>query len=121
MDIIDKHLATAALNNKYEPSIQAALVVGKRHLNKYYNMTDHSDLYRIAMDMYFYSKIRYIIRLDQTIQVLHPSHKLDYFRSAGWEDEWVETTKGIVHTEFERTYAGTGVEDGADSVCNIYS
>jgi len=49
MDVIDKHLATAALDDKYEASIQAALVVGKRHLNKYYNMTDHSELYRIAM------------------------------------------------------------------------
>ena len=54
MDMIDKHLATAALNNKYEPSIQAALAVGKNLLNKYYNMTDHSELYWIAMGMSFH-------------------------------------------------------------------
>ena len=51
MDMIDKHLATAALDNKYEPLIQAALAVGKNLLNKYYNMTDHSELYCIAMGM----------------------------------------------------------------------
>lgn len=49
MDIIDSHLATAALDDRYSPSIQAALVVGKNLLNKYYNMTDHSELFRIAM------------------------------------------------------------------------
>ena len=37
--------------------------------------------------------------------VLHPSHKLDYFKSAGWDDEWRETAVKIVRTEFERTYA----------------
>lgn len=51
MDIIDTHLATAALNDNYGPSIQAALAVGKNLLNKYYNMTDHSELFRIAMGM----------------------------------------------------------------------
>jgi hypothetical protein len=61
MDIIDKHLVTAALNDKYKPSIQVALVVGKKHLNKYYTMTDHSEPYRIAMGMCFYL---YIIHLN---------------------------------------------------------
>jgi hypothetical protein len=51
MDIIDSHLATAALDDRYSPSIQAALTVGKNLLNKYYNMTDHSELFRIAMGM----------------------------------------------------------------------
>ena len=49
MDLIDKHLATAALNNTYEPSIKAALAIGKNVLNNYYNMTDHSELYCISM------------------------------------------------------------------------
>ena len=51
MDFIDAHLATASLDNRYSPSIQAALAVGKNLLNKYYNMTDHSELFRIAMVM----------------------------------------------------------------------
>jgi hypothetical protein len=49
MDIIDAHLATAALDNRYSPSIQAALAVGKNLLNKYYKKTDQSELFRIAM------------------------------------------------------------------------
>ena len=52
MDLIDRHLATAAPDQKYDPSIQAALAVGKRLLNKYYDRTDQSEVYRIAMGMF---------------------------------------------------------------------
>jgi hypothetical protein len=55
MDIIDKHLATAALDDRYCPPIQAALAVGKNLLNKYYNMTDHSELFRIAMGTWLHT------------------------------------------------------------------
>ena len=53
MDHIDKHLATAAINNKYPLAIKAALVIGKKTLNRYYDKTDHSEVFRIAMGMYF--------------------------------------------------------------------
>jgi hypothetical protein len=49
MDRIDETLATAALNDKYVPAVQAAVTLGKNLLNKYYNLTDSSELYRIAM------------------------------------------------------------------------
>ena len=53
MDRIDEHLATAATNNKYNAAMRAALAVGKKTLNRYYDRTDHSEVYRIAMSMYF--------------------------------------------------------------------
>jgi hypothetical protein len=37
--------------------------------------------------------------------VLHPCHKLHYFKKAGWEDDWIDTTRDIVCTEFDQTYA----------------
>jgi hypothetical protein len=49
MDYIDKHLASGSVNDKYLPSICAAMVVGKKLLNKYYTLTDHSKVYRISM------------------------------------------------------------------------
>lgn len=52
MDHIDRHLATAASNSNFDPAIQAALALGKKVLNKYYSLTDHSELYRIAMGVY---------------------------------------------------------------------
>jgi len=30
---------------------------------------------------------------------------LKYFKTAGWEDEWIETAHSIVRAEFDRTYA----------------
>ena len=50
MDHIDKVLATGALNTlQFCLPIRAALMVGKKTLNRYYSKTDHSDLYRVAM------------------------------------------------------------------------
>jgi hypothetical protein len=51
MDHIDTKLATDASNDKYPLSIQAALAMGKKTLNRYYNKTDHSEIFRIAMGM----------------------------------------------------------------------
>ena len=49
MDHIDTHLATASQELKYSPAICASVALGKAHLNKYYDMTDSSEVYRIAM------------------------------------------------------------------------
>jgi hypothetical protein len=49
MDHLDKHLATASLDEKYSLSIHVALSTGKKTLNWYYNQTDDSRLYWIAM------------------------------------------------------------------------
>jgi hypothetical protein len=54
MDHIDEHLASAAISPKYDTSIRAALAIGKKTLNRYYDRTDHSELYRIAMSKYFF-------------------------------------------------------------------
>ena len=52
MDCIDEVLATNALDARYSLSIQAALTLGKKTLNRYYSKTDLSEVYRIAMGMY---------------------------------------------------------------------
>ena len=49
MDHLDEVLATNAVSDNYLPSIKAALLVGKRTINRYYSKTDMSDVYRIAM------------------------------------------------------------------------
>ncbi|CAA7270540.1 unnamed protein product [Cyclocybe aegerita] len=93
MDHIDETLATATWNKNLSPSIHAALAIGKRTLNRYYNKTNHSEVYHIAM-------------------VLHPCHKLVYFKNAGWQDEWIEAARSIVWDEYDRTYVfmDTGIE-----------
>ena len=50
MDHIDAHLATASgWRSTYPISIRAALAIGKCALNRYYDKTDQSEVYRIAM------------------------------------------------------------------------
>jgi hypothetical protein len=49
MDHIDKHLATSAIDDNYPLALKAALAIGKKTLNKYYEKTDLSEVYRIAM------------------------------------------------------------------------
>ncbi len=51
MDHIDSKLATDVSDDTYLLSIQAALAVGKKTLNRYYDKTDHSEIFRIAMGM----------------------------------------------------------------------
>jgi hypothetical protein len=53
MDHINKHLATAAIDNKYPLAIKAALAIGKKTLNHYYDKTNHSEVFRIVMGMHF--------------------------------------------------------------------
>ncbi|EIM91973.1 uncharacterized protein STEHIDRAFT_43072, partial [Stereum hirsutum FP-91666 SS1] len=61
MDHINFVFSSNALNPVYRLSIRAALGIAKRTLNRYYNLTDDSENYRIAM-------------------VLHPRYKLQYFK-----------------------------------------
>jgi hypothetical protein len=43
--------------------------------------------------------------------VLHPRHKLKYFKDAGWEQDWIDTAKDIVQAEFNRSYAKSELSD----------
>jgi hypothetical protein len=53
MDVIDERLTSDSLNcSKYDVSIRASLGLAKKTLNCYYNMTDWSEVYRIAMGAY---------------------------------------------------------------------
>ena len=123
MDHIEEYLATACQNIKLSKAIRAALALGKETLNRYYNKTDHSDVYRIAMGGFFYSSFYFILFKSPT--VLHPCHKLQYFEKAGWEDAWIQTSREIVRTEFDQTYAFMDVEElskdpPAPSVCYFF-
>jgi hypothetical protein len=49
MDMIDQHLTTDALDCSLSALIHASLGLTKMTLNRYYDMTDHSKAYHIAM------------------------------------------------------------------------
>ena len=66
----------------------------------------------------------FIYVLQVFFTVLHPRHKLQYFEKAGWEEDWIKTSRDIVRTEFDQTYAFMDVEEQSEapppSVCMIY-
>ncbi|KNF05018.1 hypothetical protein PSTG_02073 [Puccinia striiformis f. sp. tritici PST-78] len=80
--------------NQYPPALRNACRVGLQLTNKYYTLTDCSPLFRIAM-------------------VLHPSFKDEYFKIAGWEDDWIvealRLTRDMFNTYYKpSTTASTG-------------
>ncbi|PBK65453.1 hypothetical protein ARMSODRAFT_891860 [Armillaria solidipes] len=92
MDHIDNVLATAALNDvQFSAPIHAALAIAKDTLNVYYDRTDESRVYRIAM-------------------ILHPHHKLMYFREAGWPASWIDKAQDLVTNEFKNKYEGKALD-----------
>ena len=54
MDKMHENLFAACNNPAYSASIRAALKIGMNLLNKYYSITDNSEVYRIAIGMFFY-------------------------------------------------------------------
>jgi hypothetical protein len=49
MDKVDRRLSAASVNPAYSPAIRKACALAKELLNKYYSLTDASNMYRIAM------------------------------------------------------------------------
>ncbi len=50
--------------------------------------------------------------------MLHPRHKLSYFRKLNWSSDWIALAKSLVYEEFERNYAAISeaVEEEEDSI-----
>lgn len=107
MDHINRVLTTTS-NSPYQFSftICAALAIGKCALNKYYNKTNHTEVYHIAMGKLclFITSISYQL-LSIIYIVLHTRHKLKYFKKHEWEEEWIQTAHNIICEEFNRSYA----------------
>jgi hypothetical protein len=52
MDHIDEKLTNQSRDHAIEPSIRVALSIAKKTLNRYYDKTDDSEVYRIAMSKF---------------------------------------------------------------------
>jgi len=84
MDRLTSHL-NYKTGNAYHPSLSAAMKLARNKMNRYYSLTDSSNVYRIAM-------------------VLHPGMKLEYFRNQKWEEEWIEQAENLVREEYISSY-----------------
>jgi hypothetical protein len=116
MDHLDSHLINAVSNLKYSITMKAALSIGKKTLNRYYDKTDHSEVFRIEKGKPTpHDFIVSFLILFYNDPVLHPRHKLQYFKNANWLLEWIDTAKDIVCEEFEHSYASADVEEVVDA------
>ena len=52
--------------------------------------------------------------LTDILLVLHPRHKLEYFKRNGWRDSWIEAAHDIVRDEFDRSYASKNTASEGD-------
>jgi hypothetical protein len=44
--------------------------------------------------------------------VLHPQHKLEYFKNAGWKGAWIKTAQQIVEDAYKKGYASRDIISG---------
>jgi len=51
--------------------------------------------------IFFGSFLSFLILIIYYSLVLHPRHKLQYFKTAGWEEDWIEAAEQIVRDEFD--------------------
>ena len=128
MDYIDKVFTNGALKKEVlHPAICAVIGLGKRTLNHYYSLTDSSELYRIAM-----GKQLTVINVNTYSHsfsiVLHPCHKLEYFKLAGWKPPWIATARKLVNDRYDKSYAAYHTSEDSDGqadidteVCYFYS
>ena len=84
MDFINDKLTAHAHNRSLSPAIRASLNLGKKTMNRYYSLTDASEVYRIAMSTWLVSWLIFltIALLIPSQSVLHPRHKLTYFKTS---------------------------------------
>ena len=58
-----------------------------------------------SIGLQWVSLLQCIIKSDLSSEVLHPHHKLQYFKTMNWEEDWIKMAKEIVRAEYSRTYA----------------
>ena len=86
MDITNDALDENLKSNNFQPCIWQATTLAKGTLNQYYKKTNLPDIYHIAM-------------------VMHLAHKLQYFKNAEWEKDWIVVAEELIKQEFTDNYA----------------
>ena len=103
MDKIDRRFNDILKKSTIDNSIKSAVHLALATLNRYYSLTDASEVYWIAMST-SYLTFSLVLELTQAL-VLHPHHKLRYFKTQQWQAEWIVTAEELLQTEFNHLYA----------------
>ena len=111
MDFINDILTMSSESSqRYSLMICVALTIRKRTLSKYYNKTGVLKVYYIAMSTFLHFYIYYMFLT--AILVLHPCHKLEYFRKNNWDEPSIEAACDIIQDVFDETYCGLDIDRG---------
>ncbi|KAJ2933763.1 hypothetical protein H1R20_g3333, partial [Candolleomyces eurysporus] len=100
MDHMHAELMKSVKDENLNASLHSALTLGVDLLNKYYSLTDESEVYRIAI-------------------VLHPAYKFCYLKKAQWPEAWISTAEGIVCKEFQLVYADFQLKSNASRLVQL--
>ena len=115
MDHIDECLMTDTCNPRFNCAICASLGVVRKTLNRYYTLTYMSEVCQITMGMLAPPSLLFsayiLTNFFAPHIVLHPRHKLTYFKNAQWEEERMDTASEIVQVEYNCKYASLLAED----------
>jgi hypothetical protein len=106
--VIDHRFSSMMSDMSYNPAIRYAIQFAKKTLNKYYSLTDSSEVYQIAMGKSLHLDELQANDLNDFLfsVVLHPHHKLEYFKAQNWEPDWIKTAQTLVREEYDKTYVG---------------
>ena len=109
MDTIDCTFTTASMDGaQFSLPMKVALDLGKRILNKYYNLTDESEIYRASIGMLCIIACQTCLS-NFSILVLHPSLKAQYFKDNKWPQEWQDEAIEITRRVFDHDYQGSSL------------
>ena len=121
MDCMHEKLTTAANSLTVMPALCAVLGIGKKLLNKYYSLMDHSDVYQISVGTSLLSFMRSSETQALDDLVLYPCYKLKYFKKQEWDSGWVKTAKNMVKEEFYCSYANYVIKKPSAPQCKALS
>lgn len=101
MDKLDEKFATGILDDRVlSAPLRHAVSIGKRTMNKYYELSDSSDIYRMSMGTCLCCLIS---PSDVNVSlVLHPSYKTTYFDRLNWDKLWIEEALRITCEAWKR-------------------
>lgn len=109
MDTIDCTFMMASMDGTWcSLPMKVALDLGKRILNKYYNLTDESEIYRASIGMLCIIACQTCLS-NFSILVLHPGLKAQYFKNNKWPQEWQDEAIEITQQVFEHDYQGSSL------------
>ena len=115
MDAIDRAFTTASMGgNHFSLPIKVTLDLGKCIINKYYNLTDESEIYQVSIGMSAVFSTSSGLCLTLFI-VLHPRLKTQYFKDNKWPQAWQNDAIAITQRIFDNEYQSSSLPDDIPS------